>query len=228
MNSRNLVKLFLTTLLIGGVTGGVVGFLARWSEFRPYFSSFEVSAILSTFIWLFGVGLIFSVISQAGFFAYLTIHRFGLGIFKSASLWNAVQLVLILFVVFDLVYLRYLSFGSGEGISSYIALALVVLAAGLITAYFKMKQTNKQSFIPALFFMVVVTVLEWIPVLSASANDESWLYFMLFPLLACNAYQLLVLSKLIQRSQRELASKRGSKQTPAKGKMKAGELGKGS
>jgi KinB signaling pathway activation protein len=68
--------------------------------------------------------------------------------------------------------------------------------------------------------------LEWIPVLSA--NDESWLYFMLFPLLVCNAYQLLVLSKLIERSQRELASKRGSKQTPVKGKMKAGELGKGS
>ena len=226
MNSRNLVKLFLTTLLIGGVTGGVVGFLARWSEFKPYFSSFEVSAILSTFIWLFGVGLIFSVISQAGFFAYLTIHRFGLGIFKSASLWNAVQLVLILFVVFDLVYLRYLSFGSGEGISSYIVLALVVLAAGLITAYFKMKQTNNQSFIPALFFMVVVTVLEWIPVLSA--NDESWLYFMLFPLLVCNAYQLLVLGKLIEISQKELADRRGRKQTPAKGKMKAGQLGKGS
>ena len=202
MNSRNLVKLFLTTLLIGGVTGGVVGFLARWSEFEAYFSSFEASAILSTFIWLFGVGLIFSVISQAGFFAYLTIHRFGLGVFKSASLWNAVQIVLILFVVFDLVYLRYLNFGSGEGISSYIVLALVVLAAGLITAYFKMKQTNRQSFYTSLILMVVVTVLEWIPVLSA--NDESWLYyFMLLPLTSiCNAYQLLILSKLIERSQR--------------------------
>lgn len=137
MNSRNLVKLFFTTLLIGGITGGVVGFLARWGEFKPYFSSFEVSSILSTFIWLFGVGLIFSVISQAGFFAYLTIHRFGLGIFKSAYLWNAVQIVLILFVVFDLVYLRYLNFGAGEGISSYIVLALVVLAAAVVTAFSK-------------------------------------------------------------------------------------------
>ncbi|MGE7604771.1 KinB-signaling pathway activation protein [Peribacillus sp. NPDC097675] len=218
MNSRNLVRLFMTTLLIGGVTGGVVGFIARWSEFEPYFTSFEIKAILSTFVWLFGVGLIFSVISQAGFFAYLTIHRFGLGIFKSVSLWNAVQVVLIVFVLFDLVYLRFLTFGSGEGIGSYILLALVVLVIGMVTAYFKMRQTNKQAFIPALFFMVVVTVLEWIPVLYT--NDDGWLYFMLFPLLVCNAYQLMILNNLINRSQEELADKKVRKQTNEK-KFKA-------
>lgn len=90
-----------------------------------------------------------------------------------------------------------------------------------------MKQANGQSFIPALFFMVVFTVLEWLPVLNS--NDEGWLYFMLFPLLVCNAYQLLVLSKLIERSQQELAGKRARKQAEAKGNnVKAGELGKGS
>lgn len=214
MNSRNLVRLFITTLLIGGVTGGVVGFIARWSEFEPYFTSFEITSILSTFVWLFGVGLIFSVISQAGFFAYLTIHRFGLGIFKSVSLWNAVQVVLIIFVLFDLVYLRFLTFGSDDGIGSYILLALVVLMIGMVTAYFKMRQTNRQAFIPALFFMVVVTVIEWIPVLNT--NDEGWLYFMLFPLLVCNAYQLMILSTLINRSQKELAGKKIRKSTTGK------------
>lgn len=214
MNSRNLVRLFITTLLIGGVTGGVVGFIARWSEFEPYFTSFEITSILSTFVWLFGVGLIFSVISQAGFFAYLTIHRFGLGIFKSVSLWNAVQVVLIIFVLFDLVYLRFLTFGSDDGIGSYILLALVVLVIGMVTAYFKMRQTNRQAFIPALFFMVVVTVIEWIPVLNT--NDEGWLYFMLFPLLVCNAYQLMILSNLINRSQKELAGKKIRKSTTGK------------
>ena len=214
MNSRNLVRLFITTLLIGGVTGGVVGFIARWSEFEPYFTSFEITSILSTFVWLFGVGLIFSVISQAGFFAYLTIHRFGLGIFKSVSLWNAVQVVLIIFVLFDLVYLRFLTFGSHDGIGSYILLALVVLMIGMVTAYFKMRQTNRQAFIPALFFMVVVTVIEWIPVLNT--NDEGWLYFMLFPLLVCNAYQLMILSTLINRSQKELAGKKIRKSTTGK------------
>ncbi|CAH0347551.1 KinB-signaling pathway activation protein [Bacillus sp. CECT 9360] len=214
MNSRNIVRLFMTTLLVGGVTAGIVGFIARWEQFAPLFTSFDLGEIVSTFIWMFGVGLIFSVISQAGYFAYLTIHRFGLGIFKSVKLWNAVQIMIILFVLFDLVYLRFVTFADGEGIGSYLALALFLLVVGLVTAYVKMKQTNKQAFIPALFFMTVVTTLEWVPVLRV--NNEDWLYFMLFPLLACNAYQLLILNKLIERSKQELESKRAEKQQAAK------------
>lgn len=210
MNSRNIVRLFLTTLAVGGITAGIVGFIVRWDQFAPMFTSFDIGEVISTFVWLFGVGLIFSVISQAGYFAYLTIHRFGLGVFKSASLWNAVQLVLIVFVLFDLVYLRFITFGEGEGLGSYLALAVFLLLVGLITAYFKVKQTNKQAFVPAVFFMVVVTTLEWVPVLRV--NNESWMYFMLFPLLACNAYQLLILNKLIERSQLELESKKARKE----------------
>ncbi|PLT35295.1 KinB-signaling pathway activation protein [Bacillus sp. V5-8f] len=209
MNSRNIVRLFLSTLAVGGITAGIVGFAARWDEFAHLFTSFDIGEIVSTFIWMFGVGLIFSVISQAGFFAYLTIHRFGLGIFHGPSLWNAVQLVVIVFVLFDLVYLRFISFGTGQGLGSYLALAIFLLVIGLITAFFKTKQTNKQAFIPALFFMVVVTTVEWVPVLRV--NNESWMLFMLFPLLACNAYQLLILNKLISKSQQELESKKAKK-----------------
>lgn len=206
MNSRNVVRLFITTLFVGGLTGGIAGFIIRWNEIEHYFTAFDLVSIFSSFFWLFGVGLIFSVISQAGFFAYLTIHRFGLGLFK--SMWNPVQIVFILFVLFDLIYLRYTSFESNEGLAPYIFPAVYVLSIGLLVAYLKGRQTNKNTFIPALFFMVVVTILEWTPVLRE--NDESWLYFMLIPLLACNAYQLLVLNKFIERSQKELASKRGS------------------
>jgi KinB signaling pathway activation protein len=148
------------------------------------------------------MGFLFSVISQMGFFAYLTIHRFGLGIFKSASLWNGVQVVLILFVLFDLVYLRYESFAaSGESILSYIGLAATLLIVSLIVAWYKAKQTNREAFIPALFFMIVVTVIEWVPVLRV--NEKSWLLLMMFSLLACNAYQLLILQKLNAQSQQE-------------------------
>lgn len=206
MSSRNLVKLFFTTLILGGVTAGIVGFIDQWDKFQPLFVSFEVGEILSAFIWMVGVGFIFSVLSQAGFFAYLSIHRLGLGIFKTVSLWNAVQLVLVGFVMFDLVYIRYAVFGEGEGVGSYIGLALCVLIPALIVAYIKMKKTNKQAFVPALFFMTVVTVLEWTPILRA--NDESWIFFMLIPLLVCNTYQLLILGKINEKSQAELAKKK--------------------
>lgn len=200
VTSRNVVKLFLSTLLIGGITTGLLGFIVRWNEFAHFFTNFEVIEIISILFWLIGIGLIFSLLSQMGFFAYLTVHRFGLGIFKSVRLWNAVQMVVIAFVLFDLVYFRYQMFAKeGESIVPYVGLSLFVCLFGLIIAKLKANQTNKEAFIPALFFMIVVTVIEWFPVLRV--NDNSWLYLMLIPLLVCNAYQLLMLHKLNEQSQ---------------------------
>ncbi|WP_059174164.1 KinB-signaling pathway activation protein [Bacillus sp. FJAT-27445] len=202
MTSRNWVKLFVNTLMLGALTTVITGFIVRWDKFEPLVSSFDLLEILSVLIWLVGVGLIFSLLSQMGFFAYLTVHRFGLGIFKSARLWNGVQAVVLAFVLFDLVYLRYISFAQeGEGTTSYIVPALIVLVVGLLVAWQKMKQTNKEAFIPALFFMVVGTVIEWVPVLRV--NESSWFYLMLIPLLVCNGYQLLVLHKLNEKSLQE-------------------------
>lgn len=216
VNSRHVVRLFFSTLLLGGLSGGVVGFIARWDSFQPLFQSMAIGEIVMTFFWLIGVGLIFSVISQMGFFSYLTLHRFGLGMFR--GLWNPVQVVLILFVVFDLVYFRFVTFGNGESVVSYVVVALFLVAVGLIVAAIKSKMTNRQAFIPTLFFMIVVTVIEWIPVLRA--NDEAWLYFMLIPLLICNTYQVLILHKINQKSAEELKQKQNRKQPQVKNKLK--------
>lgn len=202
VTSRNVVKLFFSTLIIGGIVTGITGFIVRWNEFAPYFVNGSVLKITSTFFWLFGVGLIFSLVSQVSFFAYLTVHRFGLGIFKSAALWNGVQILFIAFALFDLVYFRYKAFAvEGERIISYIVPAILILIIGVIVAYFKAKQTNKSAFIPALFFMTLVTIIDWVPVLRL--NDSSWSYLMIFPLLICNAYQILILHKLHKNSLRE-------------------------
>lgn len=206
VSSRHLVRLFFSTLLLGGLSAGIVGFAARWDMYQGLFSSLEFVEIFMTFFWLVGVGLIFSVISQMGFFAYLTIHRFGMGIFK--GIWNPVQIILIGFVLFDLVYLRYITFGKGDSIIPYIGLAALLLGIGLLVAFLKAKQTNKKTFVPALFFMVVVTTVEWVPVLIS--NDQSWLYFMLVPLLLCNAYQLLILHRINEKSAIELERKKKS------------------
>jgi KinB signaling pathway activation protein len=202
VTSRNVVKLFFSTLFIGGIITGITGFIVRWNEFVPYFVDVNVLKLISTFFWLFGVGLIFSLVSQVSFFAYLTVHRFGLGIFKSAALWNGVQVVLIGFSLFDLVYFRYRAFSmDGEGIIPYLVPAILILIVGVVIAYLKAKQTNKSAFIPALFFMTVVTVIDWVPVLRL--NDVSWIYLMIFPLLICNAYQMLILHKLHENSVQE-------------------------
>jgi KinB signaling pathway activation protein len=195
VNSRNWVRLFLSTLLIGAVSTVIVAFIVRWDQHTAEFAKGEYLQVLSVIFWYIGIGLIFSIISQMGFFAYLTVHRFGLGIFK--SLWNAVQVVLIAFVLFDLVYFRYIAFANeGDSLLPYLAFPIFLLIYGLLVAYVKKAQTNHHAFIPAMFFMVVVTTVEWFPVLRE--NEPSWLLLMLFPLLACNSYQMLVLHKLNQ------------------------------
>lgn len=223
MTSRNWVKLFMTTLLIGGITTAIFGFILRWNEFQPYFTEFKIIDILSAFIWLIGMGFLFSLVSQLGFFAYLTVHRFGLGIFKSVSLWNAVQIVFILFGFFDLIYLRYVNFAKhGESIFPYFVPALILLVAGLAVGWIKMKQTNREAYIPALFVMTVVTLVEWVPALKV--NDRSWLYLMMLALMACNAYQLLILHKLNAKSAQERqkrASQKSNNRKPPIGNKKA-------
>jgi KinB signaling pathway activation protein len=216
----------MSTLIVGGLTTALFGFIVRWSEFQHYFTEFRIIDILSTTIWLIVMGFLFSVISQMGFFAYLTVHRFGLGIFKSVKLWNAVQLVLVAFVLFDLVYLRYETFAkSGETILPYISLAVTLLLVSLIVAWFKSKQTNRDAFIPALFFMIVVTVIEWVPVLRV--NEKSWVLLMMIALLACNAYQLLILHKLNSQSEQEKQKRLAQESNkPAKTSIKKTKLNK--
>lgn len=218
VTSRNVVKLFFTTLLVGGVVTVLTAFIVRWNEFLPYFTDFAIFKILSTAIWMFVLGMVFSVLSQMGFFAYLTVHRFGLGIFKSSSLWNGIQVVLILFALYDLVYFRYKAFAEeGEGILLYLAPAVMILIVGLVVAYFKMKQTNKSAFIPAVFFMTVISIVEWVPALRT--DDPRWVYLMIFPLIVCNIYQLFILHKLNEQSEqerKERAKEKGTKAAPKK------------
>lgn len=196
MNSRKWVRLFFTTLFLGGISTVFIGFVLEWDKYAKFFQNFDGKEILAISFWLMGVGFIFSVISQMGFFAYLTIHRFGLGMFRSSSLWNTVQLFFIAFVLFDFVYLRSVLVANGEvSLGNNILVAGMLFVFGAIVAYIKSKETNKKAFIPALFFMVVVTILEWVPALRI--NDTDWLYLMVIPLLLCNSYQLLVLHRLI-------------------------------
>ncbi|MBH0346801.1 KinB signaling pathway activation protein KbaA [Bacillus tropicus] len=199
MNSRKWVRLFFTTLFLGGVSTVIIGFVLEWDKYAKFFQNFDGKGILAVSFWLMGVGFIFSVISQMGFFAYLTIHRFGLGMFRSSSLWNIVQLFFIAFVLFDFVYLRSVLIANGEvSLGNNILVAGVLFMFGAIVAYVKSKETNKKAFVPALFFMVVVTILEWVPALRI--NDTDWLYLMVIPLLLCNAYQLLILHRLIGKT----------------------------
>lgn len=201
---RNWFIFFFKALIIGGLTTGVFGLVIRWEDaFAPYIVSGEYGEFAAAFVWMVIVGFTMSVVSQMGFFAYLTVHQFGVNIFKSLRLWNWVQLLIIAIVIFDLVVFRFMP--SAENTSQlmlYLGLLLLLVVTGLVVAYLKAKWTNKQTFISALFFMIVVTTIEWLPVLMVRENNiDSWVALLLFPLLAVNAYQLLKLPKYNAKSE---------------------------
>nr|WP_285874569.1 KinB-signaling pathway activation protein [Halalkalibacter oceani] len=191
VNSRKVVYLFFTTLIIGSVSGAIVGFAF---DYEMYVSEGAANLIVGV-IWLLGMSAAFSLISQMGFFAYLTVHRFGLGLFKSHKLWNYVQIVIIAFVLFDLFYFRYIAFAEpGETMFGYMIIPALLLVYGLVVAYLKARDTNQSAFIPALFFIVVVTTIEWVPALTV--NDTKWLWLYFTPLIVGNTWQLLILHRL--------------------------------
>ncbi len=194
MNSKKVVYLFFSTLLLGATSGAFIGFILDWKGLI----ALGIPDFIFVAVWLLGISAMWSLISQMGFFAYLTVHRFGLSLFKSANGWNIAQIVMIAFVLQGLAYFRYTAFATkDETIFSYILIPLLLFLYGLGIAYLKSKQTNFGAFIPALFFMIVVTTLEWLPALRVNDPKLLWIYFA--PLIVANSWQLLVLHHLINR-----------------------------
>lgn len=207
MTIRNWVKFFFTALIIGGVTTGILGLIVRWEFFSQYLSAGEYMEFLGAFLWMIFLGFTMSVVAQMGFFAYLTVHQFGVNLFKTLTLWNWVQLLIIAVVIFDLVFFRFKLTAEDTGRTVlYLTLLFSLLAVSIVTAYFKAKWTKKHTLISALFFMIVITTLEWLPALMVrSGNIDSWVTILLFPLLAVNAYQLLMLPKYNRQSDEDKA-----------------------
>lgn len=200
MNSRKWVGLFLKTLLIGAVTGLITSFFVKNEAFAKILNPIDFMELTGLIIFFVGLGLVFSVISQTGFFAYLFINQFGLGLFR--TFWPTVQVLLIAFVVFDLVYFPYSASNGEVPLYLYILMSAGILGYGWIIAKLKARATNQRAFIPALFLMVVMTAVEWVPGLRTSGADYAWL--MIIPLLACNTYQLLILHKITNSSKEKV------------------------
>ena len=153
--------------------------------------------LLMGLIWNFGLGLLFSAVAQMGFFAYLTVHNVGLGVFK--SLWPYVQVLLIGFAFFDLIYFRYTTFAvEGESFLGYVWIPLGILVYAMIVSYFKVRETNRSAAIPTVFVIFVVTIIEWIPALKQ--NNLTGMFYMLIPLLLCNTWQVMLLHRLTKKS----------------------------
>lgn len=191
MNLRNYGWLFGTTLLVGAIGGILAGFVMGPQQlFGGTAGNFFMALLMNTLI-----GLTISVVAQMGFFAYMMINYLALSFLKSGSLWKSIQVFLILFAFFDMVYLRYTAQLRGPSIWSYLVEPAALLIVAIIAAYAKVKATNKSAWIPTIFFLFVVTAVEWIPGLRQNAGSA---VFMAIPLILCNIWQVLQLHRLVK------------------------------
>ena len=202
MSIRYWVRFFLTTLVIGGMASLMIGLIAEWGLYIRSLTDGHPLDFFKSLLLLFGTGCMFSALSQMGFFAYLTVHRIFLGMFGSVSLWNKVQLLIIAFVFFDLVYFRYMAFSTGSThVLRFFALPLTLFVVSAGIAWRKKIETNLYAFVPTLFYMFVVTTLEWLPVLRQ--NSFRWVLIMGVTLVICNAYQVLKLHRILNSASRK-------------------------
>ncbi|WP_442601658.1 KinB-signaling pathway activation protein [Paenibacillus sp. KN14-4R] len=138
-----------------------------------------------------------SMTSVLGFFAFLMLKYYMIGILKNRlKVWNFVQWFFIVLAVADLFY--YFSYKGQSTQSAAISLLLpaLLLVFSIIVAMWKVKLTNRGALLPTLFFMIVGTALMSLPVFKA--DDFFSTLFMMVVLLVCNARQILILHKLVK------------------------------
>ncbi|MFD0590822.1 KinB-signaling pathway activation protein [Paenibacillus sp. GCM10027627] len=193
MNLRKWFFLFWSTMAIGALVCVLCGLVMLLTDQEFGFLGMEATGFNAMTMAI--SGLMIGAFSQMGFFAYLTLNYIALSVFRKKYLWNALQGYTTLFAVFGLGYVLY-----EEKTNNWFfwVLPLILLVASLLVTWLKVKQTNKTAFIPTMFLMFVVTFVEAWPALQGDTNVAA-IVFMMVPLFVCNAYQNMMMHRLLKR-----------------------------
>ncbi|WP_435166965.1 KinB-signaling pathway activation protein [Paenibacillus glycanilyticus] len=194
MNLKRWFFLFWTCMAVGAVVSVISGLIMQWTD--PSFGFMGLEAAGFNAFMMAMVGLLIGAFSQMGFFAYLTLNYIALSIFRKSYLWNALQGYTTVFAVFGLGYMLYEQRTNNW---FFWVLPLVLLISSLAVAYVKAKQTKPSAFVPTAFLMFFVTFVEAWPALQGETNISA-IVFMIIPLFVCNAYQILMLHRLLQKN----------------------------
>src|SRR5699024_2735962 len=141
MTSKYLVKFYFRTLLLGMIITAAVSLITEYQNVTRYLFEGQIGEFLAGLLWFLGYGLLIATVSQVAFFIYLFLHPLGMGIF--GRIWPYVQLLLVMYAIFDLFYLRFYRFGLESGqVWSFIWIPILVVAAAFIVAGMKNKASE--------------------------------------------------------------------------------------
>ncbi|QHW35177.1 KinB signaling pathway activation protein [Paenibacillus rhizovicinus] len=182
-------------MAVGGVVSAIVGTTMQWVD--PDFGILDLKSTGFNLLTMALVGLLFGAFSQMGFFSYLTLNYIALSVLRKGYLWNALQAYTSLFALGGVGYMLYKNRAEQNNWIFWV-LPLVLLLASAAVSYVKAKQTKNSAFIPTMFLLIVVTLLEaW----QALQSNVSAMTFMLIPMFVCNAYQIMWLHRLLHKEQ---------------------------
>ncbi|MEK3900727.1 KinB-signaling pathway activation protein [Paenibacillus sp. FSL R7-0179] len=192
MSLRKWFYLFWTTLLIGAGGAVIAGLALQIGNGGIEFKG--TADLLLYSLILLGYGVLVSVYAQLGFFAYLILNYTGIGVFPRKA-WRYIQLVLAVLALFELMFLR--TFVGGEqSARTDLTLGVAILFTALIVSWLKIRSTNASAWVPTFFFMTAITIVEIIGVLRIGVDSAT--VFILVPLVACNAFQILMLHRVLK------------------------------
>lgn len=185
-----------TTTLIGLVSTLIItgAFMLADGFFNQHLSK---GAVLFNLATTSQSGMTYGVFAMMGFFAYLMVNYIALSIFRQPTIWRGAQIVLTIVTLVDLVVLPVYLLNKHHDWYVYLILPVVLFGATHLAAKRKAKETNQAAYVPAVFFLVVVTSIEAWPALKS--DDFKSIAWMIIPLFLCNAWQILQLHKLLRR-----------------------------
>lgn len=193
MNLSKWMKLFGMTILIGALAAAITGVCMQLAD--PEFRNIEADGWLYNILMMALIGLTFGAFAHMGFFAYLMLNYIARSIFKRPYFWVALQGFVALFVLAEIAYWTYDTNFPGN---TYWAVPLALLTVSLAVAWRKVHETSSGAWIPTVFFMIAVTVLEAIP--AFRTGSMSSLVFQMVPLFVCNTYQIMQLHRILGSS----------------------------
>lgn len=185
MRLNQFIFLLASTVFIGAVMGILL-------------SLFGVSVHI---FWFTGIitGAFFATTSLMGFWAYLTLN-FIARITLPKRVWRWAQALILIMVVYDMLWWRYHIDATNHPhshalFSTYFIQGLWPLLVALLGAYIKQRISGRESFLPALFYLYVFTVVDWLLVIRSESGPI--VNYSGIVMMACNVYLALIFSKLL-------------------------------
>jgi KinB signaling pathway activation protein len=191
MNVRRWFFLFATTILLGMLVACTVGLTI--AAIDPVHTS-RVSwlhGISYNVIGMSLVGATLGAFSHMVFFGYLIVQMIGQAMLRNK--WQYVQVsVTVLSCMYTITFAAPQSIADGFRAAIF-PLLLILCAVPIV--WWKVRMTHKRAIIPSLFLLIAVTLLETVPALRQ--HNGYAIAMMAAPLFVCNAWQLLLLHRLV-------------------------------